>query len=66
MTGVTTDANFYVEPLTLFLELLECSKNTRGVMRHGTAKDALLQRSVQLLLVAENDYFEGSMHLMSL
>ena len=64
MTGVTTGANFYVGPLTLPLELQECSKNISVVMGHGSANGAMLRRSVQLLLVAENEHFDGCMHLM--
>ena len=64
VTGVTTGANFYVGPLTLPLELQECSKNISVVMGHGSANGAMLRRSVQLLLVAENEHFDGCMHLM--
>ena len=64
VTAVTTGANFYVGPLTLPLELQECSKNISVVMGHGSANGAMLRRSVQLLLVAENEHFDGCMHLM--
>ena len=61
VTGETTTSTFFVVPLLLCLELLKCSENRRGVVGACNANDTMLRRSVQLILVAENDLFEGSM-----
>ena len=50
-------------PYFLTLNFLNGSENCRGVVGTCIANDTMLRRPDQLLLAAENDHFEGSMHL---
>ena len=58
-TNLTKSVHFWPVPFILPLILLNHSENCRGVVGGTNANGPMLRRSAQLLLVTENDQFEG-------
>ena len=63
VTNLTTGGPFWNMADILHLELLNRSEFIRRMVGAYNAIGAMLQRSNQLLLMPENDHFEGSMHI---
>ena len=62
-TNVTKSVIFYVGVSFLPLELLKPSGIIRIVVGTCNGNDTMLRQSNQLVLVAENDHFEGRANL---